>query len=406
MNKEIQVQRLIEMMDNSELQSGLCLINTDLSDPEIEALIKNMESWLYIKETLIPALDGDPFELFVIGLSSKCEDVGINRLREQLLFANIKNKETIIYSLLIQSIKHHCRSCKSVIHVQGIIDLSALQIEDLCKLEAAVDKHNERVLIINKYKNTCEINDYLIPKYRNFKVTNRNIGMRSRVNKVYISYKHDDNYRGAIEAIKQGLNNSGIQLSIDETDIGYRENIVEYEEEIGQADKVIMFVTPSYIKSLDCMYEMAQLFSNENIDTRVFPLVDLGPIKRNSDGLYEIKIFWQNEKARRADKIKCEFGHSTYNLTDLNKIESIINSLDIFWDYIVHVNTGNYNDLIENNAAKLVAELHKSFTCGQDTTIGEFLPSEDVRPAIHRVINQYGEKSIHIENNSGNITIN
>ena len=78
----------------------------------------------------------------------------------------------------------------------------------------------------------------------------------------------------------------------------------------------------------------------------------------------------------------------------------------IIWDYIVHVNTGNYNDLIENNAAKLVAELHKSFTCGQGTTIGEFSPSEDVKPALHRVINQYGEKSIHIENNSGNITIN
>ena len=100
MNKEFQVQHLTEMMDNSELQSGLYLIDTDLSDPEIEAFIKSMESWLYIKETLIPALDGDPFELFVIGLSSKCEDVGINRLREQLLFANIKNKETIILVLI------------------------------------------------------------------------------------------------------------------------------------------------------------------------------------------------------------------------------------------------------------------------------------------------------------------
>lgn len=406
MNKEFQVQHLTEMMDNSELQSGLYLIDTDLSDPEIEAFIKSMESWLYIKETLIPALDGDPFELFVIGLSSKCEDVGINRLREQLLFANIKNKETIIYSLLIQSIKHHCRNCKSVIHVQGIIDLSALRIEDLCKLEAAVDKHNERVLIINKYKNTCEINDYLIPKYRNFKVINRNIGMRSRVNKVYISYKHDDNYRGAIEAIKQGLNNSGIQLSIDETDIGYRENIVEYEEEIGQADRVIMFVTPLYLKSIGCMYEMAQLFNNGRVIDRVFPLVDMGSICRNGDGLDEIKSYWKGEKDKCADRIKCEVGRSQFQLNYLKKVENIINLLDTFWEYIVNVNTGDYNDLIENNAAKLVAELHKSFTRGQDTSIGEFSPSEDVKPAIHRVINQYGEKSIHIENNSGNITIN
>lgn len=35
MNKEFQVQHLTEMMDNSELQSGLYLIDTDLSDPEI-----------------------------------------------------------------------------------------------------------------------------------------------------------------------------------------------------------------------------------------------------------------------------------------------------------------------------------------------------------------------------------
>ena len=84
--------------------------------------------------------------------------------------------------------------------------------------------------------------------------------MENRLGKIHISYKHDDNYNSAIDAIKKGLDNNGIAYTIDVDGIKYRDSIEEYEKEIGQANRVIMFVIPSYLKSLDCMFEMTQIF--------------------------------------------------------------------------------------------------------------------------------------------------
>ena len=53
--------------------------------------------------------------------------------------------------------------------------------------------------------------------------------MENRLKKVYISYKHDENYNGPMEAIKRGLEKNGIYYSIDVQDIKYRDDIVKYE---------------------------------------------------------------------------------------------------------------------------------------------------------------------------------
>ena len=63
-----------------------------------------------------------------------------------------------------------------------------------------------------------------------------------------------------MEAIKRGLEKNGIYYSIDVQDIKYRDDIVAYEKEIGSADKVIMFITATYLKSIDCMFEMTEIF--------------------------------------------------------------------------------------------------------------------------------------------------
>lgn len=52
------------------------------------------------------------------------------------------------------------------------------------------------------------------------------------------------------------------------------------------------------------MYEMTQLFKNGNVENRVFPIVDMGDIPRNGDGLSQIKNHWNNEKTERQNRLK------------------------------------------------------------------------------------------------------
>lgn len=229
---------------------------------------------------------------------------------------------------------------------------------------------------------------------------------KNRLNKVHISYKHNTLYENALKAIIAGLKKNEIDYSIDRYDILYRDNIDDYEKEIGASDRIIMFVIPEYFESLDCMYEMTQIFKNGNIKNRIFPVVDMGRIPRNGDGLAKIKNFWQNEIKRKSERIGTEPGGSKYLLMEIERIDEIIKTLDDLWEYICRTSTGTYNDLIDNDAALLMEELKKAVPKVTAIIDEKFVPSIDTKPVTSHEVNQNGEKSIYIENNTGNIIIN
>lgn len=229
--------------------------------------------------------------------------------------------------------------------------------------------------------------------------------MENRLSKVHISYKHDEMHDCALQAILAGLEKNNIPYSIDKYDILYRQNIDEYEKEIGVSDKIIMFVIPEYFRSLDCMFEMTQMFKSGNVEDRIFPVVDMGGISRNSDGLAAIKDYWQNEKIRNSERLSNEPGNSDYLLMEIQRINDIIKTLDALWFFICRNSTGNYDDLIANDATILMEKLKKA---RPNATISDekFAPSKETKPAASRKVNQNGDKSIYIENNTGSITIN
>ena len=209
-----------------------------------------------------------------------------------------------------------------------------------------------------------------------------------------------------MEAIKNGLKKNNIDYSIDVQDIKYRDDIVQYEKEIGSADKVIMFIIAPYLTSLDCMFEMTEIFKNTDVRNRVFPIVDMSPITRDRIGLKEIKDYWREQKDNALVQMQKETGSSDYVINDLSKINAILKALDEFWDYIVHINTGNFEKLIENEAALLMEEIQRSIPSKTVEFEERFVPSGDTQPTVIRKTTQNGEKSVYVENNTGSIIIN
>ena len=232
--------------------------------------------------------------------------------------------------------------------------------------------------------------------------------MSMELSKVYISYKHDSTYNGVLDSIKNGLKNNGIGFSIDQNSLRYKDNIEEYEKEIGQADRVIMIITPSYFESQACMFEMTQIFEYGRVEERVFPIVDMGDIPRNGDGLSQIKSYWQNEKEKKALELTEEPGSSEFRIAEITKIDNIIRHLDDLWRFIVHVNTETIDELTKDDAAMLINALKKSLSIPLvDIEMNRLsILSTDTKPTTPRAVNQYGDKSIYIENNSGDIIIN
>lgn len=406
MNKAYELEQLRKMLIDPELLSGLYLLDTDLSDEEIEDFIKSSGCCSYIKESLLPTEGRSVFELFVTGLSYQCTgNSEIQDLRHLLITAEADRRDIIIYNLLIQMMKHLCMSGRTIIHVHGEFDLMSLTHEDLYKLKEALAHHKDIIIVASKKK--CHEGDRREPLLTTVVCKKQNNRyMENRLDKVHVSYKNDDAYEDALNAVLAGLKKNNIPYSIDKYDILYKDNIDDYEKEIGVADRVVMFVIPKYFESLDCMYEMTQMFKNGHVKERIFPLVDMEGTSRDGDGLTKIKDFWQNEKIRKSERIKTEPGGSTFLLMEIQKIDDIINTLDQLWLFICRNSTGNYNKLIANDAALLINELKKTLPTAKAQIDEKFIPSRENQPTVVKRITQNGKQSVYVENNMGSIIIN
>ena len=402
MNKKYQLDQLMRVLQSSQLQSGLYLLDTDLNDDELETFLKSINDCHYIKEVWPPTTKGNELELFLVGLHSSC-DRNLDVSFDQLFTLEGKAKDTLLYMLLVNVLKGVCHKRINVIHICGEVDLSSVCSEDLHKLRAALFHNIETTLVIGRQQSEIFGVHTIVKRI----LMKGKIRMSMELSKVYISYRHDSNYNGVLDSIKKGLRSHGINFSIDQNSLLYKDNIEEYEEEIGQADRVIMIMTPGYFKSPACMFEMTQIFEYGRVEERVFPIVDMGDIPRNGDGLRQIKEFWQSEKEKKAQELVKEPGNSRFRITEIEKIDNIICRLDDLWQFIVHVNTVSIDELTKDDAAMLIVALKKSLpTPLVDREMnGSSLWSAGTKPTTPRAVSQYGDKSIYIEKNSGDIII-
>ena len=400
MNKEYQLGQLRRVIEDPDTSSGLYLIDTVLDDNEIEKYIKDLDGCAYLKISLLPSKDSSVFEMFVIGLSYKFDNQSLVEMVKLLLSDATQKRDNILLTILLDIMKNLIVR-KTVIHIVGEKDLSSFIHEDLCKLKISLDYSSHPTIIINKPKHAIEINHDSNISRITLKKDNL---MKKRTEKVHISYKHDDAHKDAIRAIINGLEENHIPYSIDEYDLQYRDNIDDYEKEIGSSDIVVMFVTSGYFKSIECMFEMTQIFKSGNINERVFPVVDMGEFERNHDSLKKIKFFWNNERNKKINDITQGISEPVTN--GIKKIDGILNTIDDLWDFLCRYNSGNYEKLIENNAKLLIEEIKKYLYPELEPDTENFTPTTATMPTGTRVITQNGEKSLYIEKNSGNIIIN
>ena len=168
-----------------------------------------------------------------------------------------------------------------------------------------------------------------------------------------------------------------------------------------------MFVIPKYFESLDCMFEMTQMFKNGDIQSRIYPVVDMKDMPRNGDGLKQVEDYWKQERTKKTRQISDSSGPSSHYLTrELEKINDIINTLNDFWEYICRYSTGNFEELLANDAARLMQELKMTLPKVSAYIDGAVAPSDDTKPAVIREVTKNGEKTVYVENNMGSITIN
>ena len=144
---------------------------------------------------------------------------------------------------------------------------------------------------ISKYVNKAQIEPKTIENRIDKEETNT-------VTEIFISYPWTNTNR--IDEICRVLDRAGIKYKRDTKDCGYRQNIKQFEREIGKGANVLAYINEDYLKSINCMYELALVFQTGDVERRLFPIVTLTG-KRDSIFFKDLYDYWNAEYLKKRD---------------------------------------------------------------------------------------------------------
>lgn len=407
MNKDEQRVRLREkLLDNTERR--ILVFESDLTDQEIYNFINGTDLYVYHQHEHVSMMGKSVSEsLFhsLIRLLHTKESLSLQK--DWLTKYDEQSRQYILGQCLDNIINYLTFEKKLVIHLLEK-DCKSLSNEEL-KLYCSQFLANPNLTIFT-LSHQCEY----FKDNQCFSILNLRHNMSAEIPTVYISYKHYDNckdlakkekYTGCLNNILNGLEGIHIPYSIDSQNIKYKDSIKLFEEEIGEGLIVIAIITPEYLKSVGCMYELAQVFENGNINDRLFPVVD---IDRSLDFQKEVIAFWNKQITELKDS-SAKLPYTDSFSTEIAKVELILKHMGSIWKYLCDRNADSMEGMTENNAEKLMAEIS-----GINSTVST---SKEEKPIMNsRDITQYkedtpdmsilqnGAHSIGVVN--GNVTIN
>lgn len=171
---------------------------------------------------------------------------------------------------------------------------------------------------------------------------------------VYISHKNDDESNGYVNDICLALKKANIKYVIDLEHAKYRNNLIDFEEKIGDGLFVLPVVSKSYLKSKECMYELAKTSENGHLPQRLFPFITFD-IDRSAKGLQVQLKYWTKKLYELTAKAE-SFPPGSGNICniDIVRINTILQQLPTIWMYFKEYLTSSKNELLANNCEVLI----------------------------------------------------
>ena len=161
----------------------------------------------------------------------------------------------------------------------------------------------------------------------------------------------------AADEICKVLESNGIIYRRDVKDCDYRENIKQFERKLGKGERVIAIINDSYLRSVNCMYELALVFQHGDIEHRLYPVVDLTG-KRDAQFFKELYDYWNAEYLSKRQVLnELSSGTSLQAIDELGYCDIIVRELSKITSYLSNVNTLTYEQLAENGFRKVVDEM-------------------------------------------------
>lgn len=174
---------------------------------------------------------------------------------------------------------------------------------------------------------------------------------------LYISYSWS--VYSVMNDLCSELEKKKIPFSRDVNDCGYRDNIRHFEQEIGKGARVLAFINEEYMKSINCMYELALVFMCGNVEERLFPIVTINNC-RDVTYINELRKYWELQyREKRIILNDLPSGASLQAIQELSYCDHIIRELPRIVNYLSNINTLTMEKLSANSFELLINELYK-----------------------------------------------
>lgn len=169
--------------------------------------------------------------------------------------------------------------------------------------------------------------------------------------KIFLSYSHEN--KEIADRVYRFFRLKSISLTIDVRDAKAYSDLKKFMDTIRDHDYVIMLISDTYLKSINCMYEVIQFIQEKDYTGRTFPI-----IIDNDETIFNISKhdkyigYWQKKYKELEDKIKTLQRTGTSSLhNELDKIDKIQSSIGEFLDKISTLNCISL-EVLENTRYK------------------------------------------------------
>lgn len=180
--------------------------------------------------------------------------------------------------------------------------------------------------------------------------------------KVHISYKWIEPGTGIVRNwLFPALTRNDFFGVLDVKDCCYMKSIRQFEQEIGQADLVIIVVNKDYMDSDDCLYEATSIINNGNYINRV-ALINMDGTYLSTTAYVEKMQYYQACLTQEMEKKKVVIQYATTPLdVKIEKYETILNGLGQFWNMVSDNNTLNFTALSKDDFAIVIAKIKELY---------------------------------------------
>ncbi len=223
---------------------------------------------------------------------------------------------------------------------------------------------------------------------------------------IYISHAWGGESEIITQQIVERFKKENLNITLDKNDLGYRESITKFMENLGQADAIILVISNKYLHSEYCMFELLQIYDNKNILERIFPVVlDEVSIAKSTDRLELVK-YWENQSTELETKIRelQSLGHIDGITDDLNLYYNIRNKIAKLTSILKDINTLNVGTHRDSDFSHLVSAVKKQIANKDTSTSETDIPtintalktSEDIKvedPSKKKVTDQNGDNT-------------